>query len=161
MPSTYCSPAPNAPEAPVQSQPDHASSGHTMTAVERLVMRLTAKSEICSRRRRNYEQLFEGLSGLPNCRPIFADLPKGVVPYLFPLWIESLPHIFSLLEDCGVPMQRFGQFLWHTFEETDCPVSTSYSHHVVQFPCHQDLSSAELESLIAQVRAAISARPPV
>ncbi|MFQ5535281.1 MAG: DegT/DnrJ/EryC1/StrS family aminotransferase [Sphingomonadales bacterium] len=126
-----------------------------MSLVSSLIYRTVSKSRIVSRRRENYLTLLDQLSDLPGCRPLLPDLPVGVVPHLFPLWVDDLPRIFPKLEDLAVPMQRFGQFLWPGVDQTICPVSVGLSRHLVQFPCHQEMSAQELRSVIERVRAVI------
>ena len=75
---------------------------------------------------------------------------------MFPLWISDLERVFPFLEDQAVPMQRFGQFLWPGVDESVCQVSAGTSRHLVQFPCHQELTGNEVETIIARVRAVVS-----
>ena len=109
------------------------------------------------RRRENYTKLLRGLEGLPGSRPLFAELPDEVVPHMFPLWIENLDTAYSRLEDLATPMQRFGQFLWPGIVESAFPISSEMSHHLVQFPCHQDLTEKEIETIISRIRSALDA----
>jgi dTDP-4-amino-4,6-dideoxygalactose transaminase len=48
-------------------------------------------------------------------------------------------------------MARFGQFPWHGLAPGTCPVSTQLSRHAVQFPCHQELTDHEMQSIIDRV----------
>ncbi len=114
---------------------------------------------IAGRRRDNYRQLLDKLRGVPGCRPIIADLPDDVVPYMLPLWIDDLPRVFPLLEDAAMPMQRFGQFLWPGVDARTCPVSARYSRFVIQIPCHQELTQDDMERMAATIRRRCAPRP--
>ncbi len=114
---------------------------------------------IAERRRDNYRHLLERLRGAPGCRPIIADLPDDVVPYMLPLWIDDLPRVFPRLEDAAMPMQRFGQFLWPDVDERTCPVSARYSHQVIQIPCHQELTHGDMESMAETIRRCCARQP--
>ena len=126
--------------------------------VSRAVLRLFSKGHAIDSRRRNYEILSRGLTGIPGCRRLTPDLADGVVPYMFPIWLDDLDRIFPRLEDDAVPMQRFGQFLAPGIDEMVCAVSAQLSHHALQLPCHQALTDDELASIMERVERAVRGR---
>lgn len=126
------------------------------TAVSRAICRHAPWPRIAERRRHNYARLAREFSGLSGCRPVFPQLPDGVVPYMFPLWVDRLAEIFPSLEDRAVPMQRFGQFLWPIMDQQVCPVTQAHSRHSVQLACHQELSDDEITAIVERVRALIA-----
>lgn len=131
---------------------DPAWRGVRMTAVSRLICCGASRTRIVENRRRNYKRLAQEFSDLPRCRPLFPELPSGVVPYMFPLWIDHLTEIFATLEDRAVPMQRFGQFPWAAMDKRTCIVAEQLSRHLIQLPCHQDLTDEEISEVIDRVR---------
>jgi hypothetical protein len=94
------------------------------------------------------------LGDLPGCRPLFGALPEGVVPQVFPLVFDAPERAFAPLKRAGVPIIRFGEYLWKGMDPGTCPASLELSRRVFQFPCHQELEDAELDWMIAEVRAA-------
>jgi dTDP-4-amino-4,6-dideoxygalactose transaminase len=116
------------------------------------LIKKVSQSRIVTRRRENYLTLLEALSGLPGCHPLFDRLPDGVIPYVFPLIVEEPEKFFKPLKNLGIPVIRFGEFLWHSIDANIYPVSTSLSKQVFQFPCHQELTSAELNWMIKEIR---------
>lgn len=135
---------------------DSAWLNRRATGVSRLICRYASRSRIVERRRRNYARLVQEFSGLRRCRPIFPNLSKGVVPYMFPLWVDDLAEIFPKLEDRAVPMQRFGQFLWPDMDQRICPVTQEHARHSVQLSCHQELEEKEIAAIVDRVRTAIA-----
>jgi dTDP-4-amino-4,6-dideoxygalactose transaminase len=131
---------------------DPAWIGIRATAASRLLCRAVSRRRIVERRRRNYARLAREFSTIDGCRPVFPTLRDGVVPYMFPLWVDRLPEIFPGLEDRAVPMQRFGQFLWPQMNPDICPVTARHSRHCVQLACHQDLDDDEITTIIERVR---------
>jgi hypothetical protein len=127
-----------------------------LSLVSRLLYRSLSWRRIVERRRSNYRLMAKLMARTLGVRPLFPDLPDGVVPHVFPVVIDRLGAVFGRLEDAGVPMQRFGQFLWHGVDERTCPVSAGLSDNSVQLSCHQDLSSADVEWIVEQVRSAVS-----
>ncbi len=125
------------------------------SGLSRLIMGASSKSRIARNRRENYSRLLSSLGDLPGCRPLFDALPEDVVPQVFPLVMERPEEIFPVLKAAGVPIIRFGEYLWEGMEKGLCPVSENYSRRVFQFPCHQDLKPEELDWMIGRVRDAL------
>lgn len=128
-----------------------------MTGVERFLCHHVSWDRIASRRRRRYRQLLSALGQRASCRPLLPELPPEVVPHLFPIWVDRLEDVFPKLEDAALPLQRFGQFLWPGVDESVCRVSSDYSHHLIQLPCHQELRDDEVEWMIERFCSIVSA----
>lgn len=118
----------------------------------RNMIRFVSRRRITALRRENYQILLEALTGLPGCKPLFPDLPDEVVPHVFPLIVDNSKKIFPILKHSGIPIIRFGEFLWHGIDESICPISMNLSRNLLQFPCHQELKPEEREWMIAQIR---------
>jgi len=126
--------------------------GKQSSFISRYLIRSISKSRIAENRRKNYMTLLAALSGIPGCRPLFPNLPEGVFPYVFPLITDEPERKFPALKHAGVPVIRFGEFLWESMEATTCPTSVDLSRRVLQFPCHQELSPAEITWMISEAR---------
>ncbi|MCC6473264.1 MAG: DegT/DnrJ/EryC1/StrS aminotransferase family protein [Burkholderiales bacterium] len=129
-----------------------------MSLSARAITRFASRTRIVQARRDNYERLLEGLRGAPGCRPLFPSLPAQVVPQVFPLLVDAPEPAFSALKRAGVPIIRFGEYLWEGMDRSTCPVAEDLSRRVFQFPCHQELLSAELDWMIERVREALLPR---
>ncbi len=123
------------------------------TFFSKYLIKQVCKTRIAVNRRRNYIALQTALEGLPGCHPLFPELPAGVYPYVFPLVTDEPEIHFSFLKKAGVPVIRFGEFLWQSGEASVCQVSADLSRRVLQFPCHQELKEAELEWMIKTISA--------
>lgn len=163
--SLFRSPKKEPPQSPNPSQVRSGAQGdldlnwiHVRASpLTGLIAKLVSNDFVTSRRIANYRRLADGFCSLRGARVLVPDLPADTVPYMFPVWVDRLDEIFPKLEDLAVPMQRFGQFLWSGVDSSTCPVSASLSKHLVQFPCHQELTDDEIEWLIAQVNATVAA----
>lgn len=122
----------------------------------RSMLRIVSHRRMGELRRRNYRRLYEALSTLPDCRPLFATLPDGVYPWVFPLLCDEPQALFRQLKGAGVPVIRFGEYLWPGVDATVCENSVNLSLRVLQFPCHQELRDDEIEWMIGQVRSAVT-----
>jgi dTDP-4-amino-4,6-dideoxygalactose transaminase len=120
------------------------------------MLRLASRERIVGGRRRHYQRLQQALGVLPGCRPLHAALPDGACPWQFPLWCADPEAVFARLADAGVPVVRFGHALAPELDAAAGAEAIALSQHVLGIPCHQELEPAELDWIIAQVRAAVT-----
>lgn len=123
----------------------------------RLVLRRASHARIVALRRAHYRQLELALAGLPGCRPLFAQLPEGACPWMFPLKVDDPEPLFARLLAAGVPVTRFAHALWPGVDAGVCANSVALSRGVLAFPCHQELRADELTWMGAAIRAALLA----
>ncbi|MDE2442665.1 MAG: DegT/DnrJ/EryC1/StrS aminotransferase family protein [Betaproteobacteria bacterium] len=98
------------------------------------------------RRQANYRRWLQAVTSLPNCHPLYPELPEQVVPYMFPLYIaHPMPH-FYWLKQLAVPVWR-----WDEMAVSACPVAADYRLHLLHLPCHQSLSDDEMDWMVAAV----------
>jgi perosamine synthetase len=122
------------------------------TIFSKFIIKNASKSRIIANRRNNYIAIQSALEGSTTCHPLFPELPAGVVPYVFPLISNNPEKHFKLLKSAGIPVIRFGEFLWEDKGSEICKVSVNLSRRVMQLPCHQELSSSELEWMIIAIK---------
>jgi len=121
------------------------SAGAARTASLRSARFIVSRSSIeenIRRRRNNYRQWLAAAAGLPNCHPLFPDLPDACAPYMFPLHIEHPTPHFYWLKHLGVPIWR-----WDEMAISDCPVAQDYRLHLLHLPCHQSLTEKQMNWL--------------
>lgn len=129
----------------------------SMSLISKALIRLAPNERVADTRRRHYTRLAEGLRDIPGARAFQRELPQGVIPHVFPLFVDAADTVFPALRRRGVPMLRFGEWLWEGVDETLCPTSASLSRHLAQFPCHQGLTDDEIDWMIGQIRETIIA----
>lgn len=132
--------------------PDWVYKG--MSLPTRLALAIAPLNWIAAARRLNYRRLDDALRGLRGCRALFSSLPNEVVPQVFPLLVDDPLRVFPRLKHAGVPIIRFGEFLWPGVDDKTCAQSVDLSRRVFQFPCHQDLRPEELDWMIGAIRSA-------
>lgn len=113
----------------------------------RTMLGLVSRPRIVARRRSHYLALHASLAGLAGARPLFAALPEGACPWLFPMLIDDPDRLAARLKALGVPVVRFGEDQWPGVDASICANSTALAHRVLAFPCHQELTAAELASM--------------
>lgn len=100
-----------------------------------------------TRRQENYRRWVQALSDMHNCHGLYPEIPSNVVPYMFPLYLDTpMPH-FYWLKQLGVPVWR-----WDEMAISNCPVAADYRLHLLHLPCHQSLSEDEMAWMLAAVR---------
>ena len=124
----------------------------TISRFSRFLIRRLPRERIVNLRRRNFQRLLESFSTIYGARPLFNELPEGVVPYVFPLLVPAFDQVFPVLKREGVPILR-----WEDVDENACDVSARYSMELLQFPCHQEISAKELDWMIGRIQAALKA----
>ncbi|MGR8932728.1 MAG: DegT/DnrJ/EryC1/StrS family aminotransferase, partial [Gammaproteobacteria bacterium] len=97
-------------------------------------------------RRKHYIQLLEGIREIQYLTPLFPELPDHVIPYMFPVILDSERTNFGRLKRAGIPIWR-----WEELAESDCAISQHYRLHLLQLPCHQDLTTTEMNWIIKQL----------
>jgi perosamine synthetase len=123
----------------------------------RWMLKLVSRPRMGELRRKNYLKMAAALAGLPGCRPLFASLPEGVYPWVFPLLTDNPQPAFNTLKSRGVPIIRFGEYLWPGVDATVCANSVDLSKRVMSFSCHQELRDHELDWMIDQIKDALRA----
>lgn len=121
----------------------------------RLMLRMVSNRRMGALRRRNYLKVQAALAGIPGCRPLFPALPDGVYPWVFPLQLDNPQPIFTLLKNQGVPIIRFGEFLWPGIDASVCAESVDLSRRIMSFPCHQELKDEEINWMISKIKDAL------
>lgn len=129
----------------------------TISLPSKLIIKFSKLNNVAQRRRDNYLKLHAALANLPNSRPLFKTLPKDVVPWVYPLYVNKPEAYFHRLKTQGIPIWRFGEFLAPEVDYNLCAISMEYSRHIFQFPCHQSLTESELDWMITRITKTLTA----
>ena len=109
-------------------------------------------------RRRNYQRIVQALADEPGIRPLFPELPDGIVPLVVPMIMENPERLFPVLKQAGVPIWRFGEYLHPEIDESICRNTIFLSKHVFQFPCHSELRDDEIAWMIDAIKVHLQAQ---
>ena len=113
----------------------------------RFIVRHASIKKNVAHRQNNYQRWAKETATLPNCRPLFPDLPTNGAPYMFPLHIDHPSPHFYWLKHLGVPVWR-----WDEMAISNCPVAQDYRLHLLHLPCHQSLSIDQMDWMIAALQ---------
>lgn len=125
----------------------------SISMVSETIIEYTNTKRVVAKRRQYYLTLLRAFSGMQGVKPLHTDLPDGVVPYVFPLLIASPQHAIHKLRTMGVPFSRWSRLSTND-EDGSCAVSARMSKHLLQLPCHQELTHKEIDWLVSKVKLA-------
>lgn len=114
--------------------------------LSRLLMRHTDTKRLARMRRSNYLDWLDSVGRLPNCKPLFAELPQNAVPYMFPLRIAQPEKHFYQLKRLGMPVWR-----WDDMAVSGCETARDFRTHLLHLPCHQELTSQQMRWMTSTV----------
>lgn len=111
---------------------------HAGTRVSRAIIARSDHAALASARRANYQAWLRLVAGLPGLRPLYPELPDGVVPYVFPVLLDQPGRHFPVLKRLGFPIYR-----WEYLGPSDCALSRDYGLSLWQLPVQQTLNEAD------------------
>jgi hypothetical protein len=114
------------------------------------------RSRIVENRQRNYAALASRLRRIDGARALYPDLPDGVTPYVFPLYVDNPAASYQQLRSAGIPIFRWDE-IWPGTPALDGDHGLDWAHRVFQLGCHQDLSLSDIEAMAGTVRASLRA----
>ncbi len=104
------------------------------------------RKRIVERRRRAYQRLGRAIAPLPGIAAVHETLPDTIAPYVFPVLADRPDDTFRQARRNGVPIFRWN-WLWPDTPTDEEDIGAMWSHRLLQLPCHQDLSDAEIERI--------------
>lgn len=129
--------------ADVAEEPATSLTVRAAAGVARLMPAHLADAQLVQARRRNYQRVVRGLQSIPALK-LFAMPPADAfVPYVVPVLLSDPPRQFARLKELGVPMWR-----WEYSQLGICQVTDWYSRAMIQLPCHQSLTDAEIDRML-------------
>ena len=108
---------------------------------------------IVALRRRNYLMLQNRLKSLSP--PLFERLDPGVCPLFYPLWAHDKSAVIEQLGQRGIRAVDFWGEHHPACDPAEFPEAMRARRHIVEIPCHQDLSPATMEWIAEQVEQAL------
>ena len=114
------------------------------------------RGRIIANRHRNfllYGQFFKNVRG---AMPLFPIATESIAPYAFPLWVDDPERIYQALRNKNLPVCRWDR-VWPETPHLAGDVGPSWSHHVLQLLCHQDLSVLDIERTALAIRGLLPA----
>jgi hypothetical protein len=114
------------------------------------VARRMPRERIVAVRRQHYAELARRLAGHRGLRPLLPALPEHCAPYVFPLWVNRPDPGYAELRRLRMPVFRWNR-LWPGLGNVPGDHGVTWSHHVLQLGCHQDMQPADIDHFVQTV----------
>lgn len=125
--------------------PIHQRSGSYLVSSWQL--RCTNTTAIFARRQQHARFLQTQLQHSALGRLLWSELSADSAPYVVPFLLNDSAS-FDLLRRRGLQVLR-----WEELAASTCPVSASYRSRLIQLPCHQELTAAQLADIVQALQA--------
>jgi dTDP-4-amino-4,6-dideoxygalactose transaminase len=120
----------------------------------RRVARAHDLAQVVERRRRNFFHLLGALRAV--APPLVSELPSGVCPLFYPLWVPDRDEVLARLRAENVEAGEG----WPTFHPRcdggEFPEAERLRQHVLELPCHQDLGPVHVAHVARSALRALS-----
>ncbi len=113
------------------------------TRMGRWILKRVNWQESAEKRRRNYLTIGAGLRAVRTVRALYPTLAENEIPYVFPALVSGGDSSYQRLKLLGVPMYR-----WEDMAPSACRVSAQYASDLFQVPCHQDLTTNDIDFIV-------------
>jgi perosamine synthetase len=128
--------------------PDEVNIG--MSALSRRIIGVQNMERIVSVRRRNYLYLLQELREVSP--PLYEELAPGVCPLFYPLVVKDKLQVLKALEAQGIETIDFWRYFHPACDPTEFPDVAWLRNHILEIPCHQDLSLETMEKTASAVK---------
>lgn len=128
--------------------PDDVGLG--MSGMSHNVLAAQKMSRIIEVRRRNYRYLLRSLRDV--APPLMPHLDEGVCPLFYPMIVRDKAEVVQRLEALGIEAIDFWRYFHPSCDPKQFPDTTWLREHVLELPCHQDLTPRRMEYVAQMVR---------
>lgn len=131
---------------------DLASARLKMSRLSHYIMRNIDLKEVAEARRDNYRVLAQGIEELAAVRPLYRLLPRNVVPWVFPLLVETSKDMHRKLRQRGIPATNWSGVIHPSLPVERFPDSRFLYDNLIFLPVHQSLGNRDLEAMLFVLR---------
>ncbi len=115
-----------------------------------LIKSMLPRGRIIALRDRNFRRYADCFADVRGARPLFAPPSSFTAPYVYPLWVDDAERVYAALIAQEMPVFRWDR-LWPGMPDVAGDVGPSWSRHVLQLLCHQDLHEKDIDRIVRAV----------
>jgi dTDP-4-amino-4,6-dideoxygalactose transaminase len=112
--------------------------------ISEFVITFSDHKKIVSNRKVNFDLLYDKLQNSPTGR-VLINRKANETPYVLPFLLND-KNDFTYIRQQGVQILR-----WEEFYYTENSIIENYRENLIQIPCHQNLSLAQIEKLVSVI----------
>jgi perosamine synthetase len=127
-------------------------ANHPMSRLSRLLYKHFNASAIVTKRRENYLFLQRELRGVEEIQFLVSELPPGICPWVFPLFLEPGVEACATLRSMGIPAVTWDGVRPLALEAELFPDAEFLYKNLVFLPVHQNLTAEDLRHIVEVVR---------
>jgi perosamine synthetase len=135
------------PVGTMHFKPEHADLG--ISPLSLTIAERQQADRIVAARRRNYLLLHDRLKY--SAPALFERLNPGVCPLFYPLWVSDKSAMIERLGERGIRAVNFWGEHHPACDPAEFPEAMRARRHIVEIPCHQDLSPTTMDWMAKQV----------
>jgi perosamine synthetase len=139
-------------EMPKSNYFDGHKIGWPMSRLSRGLLSKIDSPGIVEKRRRNYRRLLDALRGNPSLQLLYGELPDGVCPLSFPIFVKGREAWSAALEGRGILVGGWPSY-HRGFDWKDYPEARRLKNDLLTLPVHQDLGPDQMDYIAACVAA--------
>lgn len=117
------------------------------------------RGELVKRRQANYDLFAEHTTKLRGAKALIPQRNRDAVPYVFPVLVDEPEKIYQRLRHQGIAVLRWDR-VWPGTPKFPDDTGAYWSKHLLQFLCHQDLTSDDVASACRSLRRALEEQHP-
>lgn len=100
---------------------------------------------IRAQRRHNFAYLISKIDNPAVGQPLYTSLDQYDVPYVLPFLLNDDKHFYTLRKK-GIQILR-----WEETAISECDNSMHYRSHLIQIPCHHQLTQAQMDFVVSTI----------
>jgi len=117
----------------------------TASKISRYILEHSCPASIVKRRRENYDKLFESAREDRSFQLLFNQLPEGVCPLYFPVFVKNREEVCRRLNEMGIAAMQWWSGYHRAFDWAEFPEARYLKDHVLTIPIHQQLSHLNMK----------------
>lgn len=138
-------------EMPESNYFDREKIDWTISQLSRELVCSADPGRIAETRRRNYLHLHDTLRNVTSVQFLFDDLPAGVCPLSFPVFVTDRSRWCRALEDRGILVGGWPSY-HRDFDWKEFPEARHLKNNLLTLPVHQDLDEEHMEHITRCVK---------
>jgi perosamine synthetase len=124
---------------------------YPMSRLSKMIYKHFDASAIVTRRRANYLFLQAGLRGIEKIQFLVPELPAGICPWVFPVFLDPGVEACAALRAMGIPAVTWDGVRPLALESASFPDAEFLYKNLVFLPVHQNLTAENLSQIVQAV----------
>jgi len=133
------------PDVPSNFYYDARLNNSDISGITERMLRTFNPLEIVSKRRHNFGRYLELLSSREGVEPLYSELPDGVCPLHFPVFVPEREKVCKELNALSIDATAWWSGYHRSLPWTEYPDACFLKDHLLVLPVHQDLSDKHVE----------------